>query len=82
MKKEIYRAPAYLIVLALLVAGIASFRLQPAKEWKLVWADEFNYTGLPDSSKWLYDTGGNGWGMNWNFIQPTVLKMQRWKTAI
>jgi beta-glucanase (GH16 family) len=31
---------------------------------KLVWADEFNYTGLPDSTKWSYDTGGHGWGNN------------------
>ncbi len=28
----------------------------------LVWADEFNYTGLPDSTKWSYDVGGHGWG--------------------
>jgi beta-glucanase (GH16 family) len=32
--------------------------------WKLVWADEFNYNGLPDSSKWCYDVGGKGWGNN------------------
>ena len=31
---------------------------------KLVWSDEFNYTGLPDSTKWSYDTGGHGWGNN------------------
>lgn len=32
--------------------------------WKLAWSDEFNYTGLPDSTKWIYDTEGNdaGWG--------------------
>jgi beta-glucanase (GH16 family) len=32
--------------------------------WKLAWSDEFNYEGLPDSTKWLYDTEGNsvGWG--------------------
>jgi beta-glucanase (GH16 family) len=30
----------------------------------LVWTDEFNYTGLPDSTKWGYDTGGSGWGNN------------------
>ncbi|WP_022826080.1 glycoside hydrolase family 16 protein [Hymenobacter norwichensis] len=29
---------------------------------KLAWSDEFNYTGLPDSTKWKYDVGGNGWG--------------------
>lgn len=32
--------------------------------WKLQWSDEFNYTGLPDSSKWNYDVGGHGWGNN------------------
>lgn len=31
-------------------------------QWKLVWSDEFNYSGLPDSSKWAYETGGHGWG--------------------
>ena len=31
---------------------------------KLVWSDEFNYSGLPDSTKWGYDVGGNGWGNN------------------
>ena len=31
---------------------------------KLVWSDEFNYLGLPDSTKWSYDVGGNGWGNN------------------
>lgn len=25
--------------------------------WKLVWQEEFNYTGLPDSSKWGYEVG-------------------------
>jgi beta-glucanase (GH16 family) len=29
---------------------------------KLVWSDEFNYQGLPDSTKWRYDVGGDGWG--------------------
>ena len=29
---------------------------------KLVWADEFNKSGLPDTTKWNYDVGGNGWG--------------------
>ena len=33
-------------------------------ERKLGWSDEFNYTGLPDSTKWSYDTGGHGWGNN------------------
>lgn len=35
----------------------------PSK-WKLVWNDDFGYTGLPDSTKWNYDVGGHGWGNN------------------
>ena len=36
---------------------------------KLVWADEFNYVGKPDSSRWNYDLGDGcpdvcGWGNN------------------
>ncbi len=35
-------------------------------DYKLCWNDEFNYNGLPDSTKWGYDTEGNetGWGNN------------------
>lgn len=36
----------------------------PSDGYKLVWSDEFNYTGLPDSTKWGYDVGGGGWGNN------------------
>lgn len=32
--------------------------------YTLVWADEFNYNGLPDSTKWGYEVGGTGWGNN------------------
>ncbi len=32
------------------------------KNWDLVWSDEFDYNGLPDSTKWGYDIGGHGWG--------------------
>jgi beta-glucanase (GH16 family) len=28
-----------------------------ADEWELVWADEFNYQGLPDSTKWTCEEG-------------------------
>lgn len=31
-------------------------------DWTLVWNEEFDYTGLPDASKWNMETGGNGWG--------------------
>ena len=29
--------------------------------YRLVWADEFDYHGLPDSTKWSFDTEGNAW---------------------
>jgi licheninase len=30
--------------------------------WEQVWGDEFEGQGLPDPSKWYYETGGDGWG--------------------
>lgn len=32
--------------------------------YELVWNDEFNYTGLPDSTLWTFEEGGDGWGNN------------------
>lgn len=41
------------------------FLQQPAtSQTKLFWAEEFNYSGLPDSTKWNYEVGGQGWGNN------------------
>lgn len=31
---------------------------------KLVWEDSFSKDGAPNSAKWRYETGGNGWGNN------------------
>ncbi len=40
-------------------------KLSPvSKGMKLFWSDEFNGKGLPDSTKWNYDIGGEGWGNN------------------
>ena len=35
-------------------------------KYKLVWSDEFDYSGLPDSRKWSFDVDGNAtsWGNN------------------
>ncbi|QMS84438.1 family 16 glycosylhydrolase [Candidatus Xianfuyuplasma coldseepsis] len=33
-------------------------------EYELVFSDEFDYTGSPDSSKWNFQTGGWGFGNN------------------
>lgn len=45
--------------------------------YELVWSDEFDYTGLPDSTKWIYDTEGNseGWG-NREAQQYTIAKKE------
>ncbi|GAC1419081.1 MAG: hypothetical protein NVS1B13_03330 [Flavisolibacter sp.] len=32
------------------------------KTYQLVWSDEFIKDGIPDSTKWTYETGGDGWG--------------------
>ena len=37
--------------------------------WELVWNDEFDYEGLPDSTKWNFDTEGNSWGWGNNELQ-------------
>lgn len=39
-----------------------------------VWQDEFDYTGVPDTSKWKYQTGKSGWGNNeqQNYIDNTT----------
>lgn len=44
-----------MITCAALMAGAAS--AQELKGWKLAWQEEFNYSGLPDTSKWGYEVG-------------------------
>ena len=48
--------------------------------WKLIWADEFNYTGFPDTTKWSYDTKGNpsGWGNNEKQYYTSFEKKNAW----
>ena len=65
--RSIYFALTALICggMAAMIAGAAppSQEKQVGKEkaaregWKLVWADEFDYTGLPDPAKWDYEVG-------------------------
>lgn len=61
MISQLVRICALVLLLACMWPGIAQTR-KPAKKWRLVWADEFNYNGLPDPKKWGYDVGGHGWG--------------------
>ncbi len=50
------------LFIGLLLCGCAGLFAQTKNKLKLVWADEFNYTGLPDSTKWGYDVGTGDWG--------------------
>lgn len=34
------------------------------EDYRLVWSDEFDVDGAPDQTKWIYETGGHGWGNN------------------
>ena len=57
---------AILLSTALVISIMPSFKTAYAAtgDWKLVWNDEFNGaagTGV-DASKWVYETGGGGWG--------------------
>ncbi|MGH9404243.1 MAG: glycoside hydrolase family 16 protein [Terriglobia bacterium] len=40
-----------------IVAGPVYAQAPNVRGWKLVWSDEFNYTGHPDPAKWDYEEG-------------------------
>jgi len=42
--------------ITLLLLFFASFQIQ-AQTWNLVWSDDFNYSGLPDATKWGNEVG-------------------------
>ena len=46
-------------------------------QWELVWSDEFDGEGLPDTSKWSYNIGNWGWGNN----EPQYYTANRTKNA-
>lgn len=53
--------PVFILLSCFLLSFFNSIIAQN-KVWKLVWNDEFNYKGFPDSTKWSYNIGGEGWG--------------------
>jgi beta-glucanase (GH16 family) len=58
-------APAVVLAtLALLLMSWGSTSSTPAPGWTLSWSDEFNGRdgSSPDPSKWVVETGGNGFG--------------------
>ena len=63
-RKEDNNKALYINTLMFLILIICLPRLAMSQKYQLVWSDEFNYTGLPDATKWDYDIGGDGWGNN------------------
>jgi beta-glucanase (GH16 family) len=63
-KKYFMRIAIFLLVLLITASCGHTKKITDTGKWKLIWNDEFNYKGLPDSTKWSYDTGGHGWGNN------------------
>lgn len=43
------------IILVLLL--LLFFMSCQKQQWKMVWSDEFNYSGLPDTAKWIHEVG-------------------------
>jgi beta-glucanase (GH16 family) len=43
------------IIFLLCLLSCTALKNEP--DWKLVWSDEFNYSGLPDTSKWCNEVG-------------------------
>lgn len=50
------------LIIGLTTAACTGQHRSAADGWTLVWADEFDGAGLPDSAKWGYAVGGHGWG--------------------
>ncbi|HEV8079890.1 MAG TPA: glycoside hydrolase family 16 protein [Chitinophagaceae bacterium] len=48
-----------IILFGFIISGSMAFaeKVQNNFPWKIVWQDEFEYTGLPDPHKWGYETG-------------------------
>lgn len=53
---------AIILIALLTISSISLFSQGKSGQYELFWSDEFDYQGLPDSTKWNYDVGGHGWG--------------------
>lgn len=51
-----------LVVLIFSCVSNASVPTIKPDSWKLVWQEEFDYSGLPDPGVWSFETYGNSWG--------------------
>jgi beta-glucanase (GH16 family) len=61
VNKIVFAASSWMVVQSMSLADPPSSRpaTQPASRpgWELVWQDEFDAPGLPDSKKWVYEQG-------------------------
>src|ERR1700716_2405650 len=67
MRRALSWACGLIVLLSAAVCcGGSSQTAAPPAGYVLTWGDELNGTNgsLPDSSKWVMETGGNGWGNN------------------
>jgi hypothetical protein len=70
MKSKWHRPVLFAMILVgmfgMSVAAQAGAPQASVPPWKLVWSDEFNGPNgsAVDSSKWVSETGGGGWGNN------------------
>jgi hypothetical protein len=53
-----------LIILCFLINLLECNEIQGQKSLAIVWSDEFDYKGMPDSKKWIPTVAGNGFGNN------------------
>ena len=58
------RIACLLLMVSLFASCGSSRKMTDTGNWKLSWSEEFDYNGLPDSTKWSYEVGGHGWGNN------------------
>ncbi|MGQ1788248.1 glycoside hydrolase family 16 protein [Saccharicrinis sp. GN24d3] len=68
------------IVIHFALIGFIFSACSSPNKYKLVWEDEFEYTGLPDSAKWDYDQEGNqsGWGNKEEQFYTKARKENAW----
>src|SRR6266436_5105338 len=76
-----------LVVASFLVPHAQAGRVRAPKGYTLVWGDEFKGKNgsLPDSKKWTYDIGGNGWGnreLEYYTNRPENARIERGKLVI
>jgi beta-glucanase (GH16 family) len=68
--KILFQIPLFILLLIFLYG-------QHINDARLIWADEFEIAGAPDSSKWSYNIGDHGWGNNEQQFYTSELKNVR-----